>query len=577
MSEDNRLWHEMVSYAIEIQQKYYELLSDWTKYETQDYDILKQNIGYALFGPPTELCKVDNKENNTNDFSSVVSYVSENAEQLTKVNEGVHYNKNAMEIISLIFDQIMEYGKQSDGSIFVGVIYNIIFNVPTKKTKESNKDNVDIDTEEIMKEIQAVPIFKIKNYCLKSSSENIEYIDNNGRVYIDWINYKTCNTLPACVMVIPYEGFYQPNPELEITEICSKVWVEVCFSPASSLSAQVVNTADYASSILNVGGLGITLASMFTPIGPAVALAGVATTGVTSAWSFGRFVYQLYDRRWHRESVSLSNSNALSAWLGIAGCTAGLAVSGGKLLLLRAAQAGRDIGLAARAVYNTTVVCKMSINLIGIGYNGYNIVDKYQRKNRVNLKDIFFFTTHVMFFGNIILDIKFAYDVINSSRGNVMKDYEATLRSKRHRKAYNRIKRNATSDAKIVRYIRKVQTRRELLSSANSSQPSGSKPNSGQPSDGQPNGDQPSGKQPNTSQPSSKQPNGEQLNGSQPSGKQPNGEQPNSSQPSSDQSSGKQPNSSQPSSDQSSGKQPNTSQPSEEEELKMTYHLLEVE
>ncbi|XP_014613408.1 PREDICTED: uncharacterized protein LOC106791912, partial [Polistes canadensis] len=490
MSEDNRLWHEMVSYAIEIQQQYYELLSDWTKYEMQDYDILKQNIGYALFGPPTEPCQVDNMENNTIDSSSVVSYVLKNAEELTKVNEGIHYKKDAMRLISLIFDQIIEYGKQSDESIFCGIIYNIIFNVPKEKREVSNQENADIDTEKIMKEIQAVPIFKIKNYCTTSSTENIEYIDNNGRVYKDWINYKTNNTLPACVMVLPNEGFYQPNPEFSITEICSTVWVEVCFSPASSLSAQLVSGADTASTILNVGGLGIALASLVTPIGPVVALAGIATTGVSSAWTFGRSIYQLYDRSSHRESVSLSNRNALSAWLGIAGCTMGIAMSGGSIFLSRAAQAGRDIGLVARTAYNTTVICNMSINLVGLGYNGFNIVEKYQNENRIDWSDVFFFTTHAMFFGNTILGMQFAHDVINTSQGNVMRDYEATLRSKRHRKAYNRIKRNATSDAEVVRYVRKVQTRTELLSSANSNQPNGSKSNGKQPSGKQPNGSQ---------------------------------------------------------------------------------------
>ncbi|XP_043493321.1 uncharacterized protein LOC122518442 [Polistes fuscatus] len=570
MSEDNRLWHEMVSYAIEIQQQYYELLSDWTKYEMQDYDILKQNIGYALFGPPTESCQVDNVENKEIDSSSVVSYVLENAGQLTKVNEGVRYKKDAMKLISLIFDQIITYGKQSDESIFCGIIYNIIFNVPTKKKEVNNKENVDIDTEEIMKDIQAVPIFKIKNYCKTSSTENIEYIDNNGRVYEDWISYKTNNTLPDCVMVLPNGGLYQPNPEFEITEICSTVWVEVCYSPASSLSAKLVSGADTASTVLNVGGLGIALASLVTPIGPVVALAGIATTGVSSAWTFGRSIYQLYDRSSHRES--LSDRNALSAWLGIAGCTMGIAMSGGSIFLSKAAQAGQDIGLVARTAYNATVICNMSINLVGLGYNGFNIVEKYQNENRIDWSDVFFFTTHAMFFGNTVLGMQFAHDVINTSRGNVMRDYEATLRSKRHRKAYNRIKRNATSDAEVVRYVRKVQTRTELLSSANSNKPNGSKsnaskPSSSQPSDSKssgnkPNSSQPSGDQPNGSQPSNKQPSGKQSNGSQPSGKQPSGKQLNGSQPSDKQLSGKQPNDSQPSAKQPNGSQPSGKQPS---------------
>ncbi|KAI4498881.1 hypothetical protein M0802_006056 [Mischocyttarus mexicanus] len=507
MSENNRLWHEMVSCAIEIQQQYYELLPDWTIYGRQDYDILQQNIGYALFGPPTESRNVDNTENNTNSSNLVVSYISENADQLTNINEGIRYNETAMKIITVIYNQIIEYGKQLDGSISCGIIYNIIFDIPAKK-------NVDIDKNDIMREIQAVPIFKIKNCSPKSSSENIQYIDNNGRVYENWINYKTNNTLPACIMVIPNGGFYQPNQEFPITEISSTVWVEVCPSPASSLSAQFVTGVDTASTVLNVGGLGIAVASMLTPIGPAVALAGLATTGVSSAWTFGRSIYHLYDRHSHRESVSPTNRSALSAWLGIAGCTMGLATSGGNILLSRAATVGQEIGLGARIVYNTTVIGNMSINLIGLGYSGYNIVENYQNGNSINLSDVFFFTTHAMFFGNAILATQFAHDVINISRGNVMSDFEATLRNRRHRRAYNRVRRNATSDAEIVRYVRRVQTRRELLSTTSSNQQGSSNLNNIQRNGSRSSANQSSGSQPNGSRSSGSQPNSSQSSGS---------------------------------------------------------------
>lgn len=38
----------MIRIAKAIQQEFYELLPDWNKYEAEDFDILRQYIGYAL-------------------------------------------------------------------------------------------------------------------------------------------------------------------------------------------------------------------------------------------------------------------------------------------------------------------------------------------------------------------------------------------------------------------------------------------------------------------------------------------------------------------------------------------------
>lgn len=214
----------------DIQQEYYELLPDWNKYEEEDLNLLSRYIGCAL-----------------GDFNN------ENHER---------------EMVSLIYDQIMHFGKESDGSIYCGVIYNIIHEIPKKDENISDKN------------IISVPIFKIRNHSKASSYDDsadtydIQYIDNNGRLYRDWNDYLTCNKLFDCIMVVPKNGYYEADDKFPITEESSKVLVAVHLSPACSKSAEIMNYVDKTFTCLNIGALGISVISLFTPLGPAFLLAG---------------------------------------------------------------------------------------------------------------------------------------------------------------------------------------------------------------------------------------------------------------------------------------------------------------
>lgn len=213
-----------------IQQEYYELLPDWNKYQEEDFNLLRQYIGCAL-----------------GDFNDT--------------NHG-------REMVSLIYDQIMNYGKESDGSIFCGVIYNIIHEIP-KKDETINDRN-----------IMCVPIFKIRNHSKASSYDdsvvtyNIQYIDNNGRLYVDWNDYLMCNKLFECIMVVPKNGYYEADDKFPITEESSEVLVAVHWSPACSKSAEIMNYIDKIFGCLNIGALGISVLSMVIPLGSVVLLAG---------------------------------------------------------------------------------------------------------------------------------------------------------------------------------------------------------------------------------------------------------------------------------------------------------------
>lgn len=433
----NTEFETCLSQSKEMQQEYYELLPDWIIYEKKDYELLKMNVGYALFGSP----RSDSEEDDKNKMYTFDEKLE------------IHFSKEAINAMKVILKRIYDYGTMTDGSIYCGVIYNITF--------DKTEHNI-------------YPIFKIKNnskaplYKFKDSqtvsSNNVWYIDHNGRIYKNWNDYKNSNTLPPCVMVIPKDGKYQADPTSSITEISSTVWLEIIPSSACSLNSQICNKMDKASSALALGSAGISLVSLAIPVTAPIAIAGLASTAISSFWCAGRSICELNDRYSHEESIRPTNRTAFRAWLGIAGSTMGLLASSGTMLLSKSVRSGANIGRSARVIYNTTVIGNISVNFVGLGYNGYSLWEKYKTQEHIDASDAFYFFTHVLFFGSAVINVQFASEIIADTQGQIMKDYEATLRSKRHRKAYNRVKRNASETSEIVRHIKKVTSRRELLS-----------------------------------------------------------------------------------------------------------------
>lgn len=260
------------------QQEYYELLAEWTLYEEDKYKYLRQNIGFAIYGPASEDKTADvvlYKDKITNNYDLVETF---------------YYSKKAKSTIDIIYNKILEFGeenikagtekKSNTKGVYYGVIFNVIFrpknnsvNVPTSKKESNSKEASTSKGKSTSKEeneinICLTPIFKIK--CSQCKEQQIWYIDMNGRVYKSWTDYKENNTLPPCTMVLPKDGFYQPDTTYEITEKYSTVWLEIVDSPACNPINTFLNVADTASSVISVAGVALGVASLFTPVGPVV-------------------------------------------------------------------------------------------------------------------------------------------------------------------------------------------------------------------------------------------------------------------------------------------------------------------
>jgi len=301
----------MKTFAIEYQQCLYEQLPDCTIYKSDEHIYLKQNIGYAIYGPPESTKDASAIENSS-------CYCKTENLNNTDVADIVGYNEEAQKIIDKIYDKICTYTVKIDDSqpIYFGIIYNIIFrpkqNIKSKKkeVKKETKTKIEEESKENEKEpkknekepkenekeslaVSFIPIFKIRKSIQKKSEtkksakeentsiaeiEEIQYetwyIDVTGRIYKSWTNYIEKNNLPECTMVLPKNGLYQSDPIYSPTEDYSTVWLEILDSYACTWTAKLCNGMDVVSTVVGFGTVGLTVASVFTPLAPVVVASG---------------------------------------------------------------------------------------------------------------------------------------------------------------------------------------------------------------------------------------------------------------------------------------------------------------
>ncbi|XP_012347276.1 uncharacterized protein LOC100864565 [Apis florea] len=463
MSISDNDWDEMLKIAKLQQQEFYELLPEWTKYTIDECKYLRQNIGYALFGPPSE------NEENKNVY--IEDKKIEENRQIKDITETLCYKANAEQIINIVYEQVYTHGKGciDANSIYYGVIYNISFRTKNNVTEVSNSKEEKVTDSEIEDKIQiySTPIFKIRYLDKTLKEEQTWYIDRNGRVYKTWIDYIKNNTLPQCTMVLPKDGFYHPDPNYEITEQYSTVWLEILDSPACSIQATILKHGDIASTVAGICGVTLGIASIFTPIGPVVMGATIASS-ISGVWATGRSVQNLMDRNSHKQSIGLTNKDSFCSWLSIIGSAVGLISNSGNIILTKLVKNGNDISNVAKVAYNTLVLSNLGINGFGIGYQAYCMYQKYQEEDQIHMLDVISLSAHILFFGNAVINLQFAEDLIRSTQGKILDEYRSTLRSKHLRRQFNRTKRNAAANntdiisenAEVIRYInRKIDLR----------------------------------------------------------------------------------------------------------------------
>lgn len=160
------------------------------------------------------------------------------------------------------------------------------------------------------------PLFRIRR-CITENKNSADccafFVDLNGRVYENFNAFKLNNRYPAGTIVGPRNGIYN-GTEDETGNI--NVNLEMFMN-----HTKVTSYIDTGSSIAGLATVGITAASLVPAITVApIVMIGSAIVGIScAAYSGVRSVYHLWDRTKHRQSNSITESEARQAYFTITG------------------------------------------------------------------------------------------------------------------------------------------------------------------------------------------------------------------------------------------------------------------
>ena len=195
--------------------------------------------------------------------------------------------------------------------------------------------------------------------------------------------------------------------------------------------------------------------------------------GVSSLWTIGKSSHELVDRSKHDQSISPINKDGFTCWLGIVGSGLAVASTGGSFLLSRAVKNGTTITKFAQRAHDTVQISTLVVSGCGTGLSAYNIFDNYKESKTVSYQDILNLTANLLLLGNSVISLKLSKTIIENQQTSIIKDYEASLRSNRHRKEFQKMIRNTKTtisnptelNQQIIRGINQINNKDEFFAS----------------------------------------------------------------------------------------------------------------
>ena len=141
----------------------------------------------------------------------------------------------------------------------------------------------------------------------------------------------------------------------------------------------------------------------------------------------------------HKQSISPINKNAFPAWLEIGSTALSLGANGGTMILSKALTKGSTVGVVAKTAYNSVILSNLTLNSVGIVYQGYCLIEKYRTERNVDFLDIVIFASHVLFFGNALLNAKLAGELIETSKGSILEKFKDALKVDRLKEQFDKM------------------------------------------------------------------------------------------------------------------------------------------
>uniref|UniRef100_A0A7E4UY82 DUF4781 domain-containing protein n=1 Tax=Panagrellus redivivus TaxID=6233 RepID=A0A7E4UY82_PANRE len=351
---------------------------------------------------------------------------------------------------------------------------------PLEDSKKKKKKDDKEDTDEVP-EVLPVPLFRIgRSAKSEKDSETVTFVDFEGRVYPSWERYLKYNRLPAGAYCCPHDGFYSmreaSDADEKFADPADALRLDHGFTPASHSLYKFIEIGDKLSIVSSVGSLAVTGGAIGIGLATSITVAPIVFTGtaiaggITALYSAVRGAGRLADRGIHKQSISIMETEARSAWITIASTAAAGASLGATTLLASSAANASDISNSAILTTNFFNGTNIAVSFAGLINNGHLVIMEYISKDKKpSTFEIMNLTLSVLLFTHSVVNFKTANTIIEEASSARVSQIEQSLDTKKSQKGYERILQNldepniVTRNKRIIRTVKNVDNTRDFF------------------------------------------------------------------------------------------------------------------
>lgn len=280
-----------------------------------------------------------------------------------------------------------------------------------------------VEAKILSKRFRVHPVFRVQRCTMQLPGENganccAAFIDEFGRVYTNWTEFRTNNVYDDGLVVAPMNGIYNASPE-------NKVKLEFF-----ERKAGITKSLDRSSMVIGLTSAGIA-ALTFIPaltIAPVVAV-GAATAGLSCAVYTGiRGIYNLYDRKKHKQTIKFSNSEARSSWINLAAGVFSTSAVGATQLLVKAGHSSVGMTTIIRSTAHALSASAFGLHTTGCLEDIYLMISKMHQFEKLSSLEMTHLSALLYLLTHSVKNQQTAEKILSLSQASELLDLKKILR-----------------------------------------------------------------------------------------------------------------------------------------------------
>lgn len=263
-----------------------------------------------------------------------------------------------------------------------------------------------------------------------------KFIDNVGRVYREFDDWKENNVLPPGKVCYPMNGHLQRNAKGYVQTRCKS-------TPYGSHQSKAIKTADISTGVLGIVGA---VGTVFLTGGAALPF---VVAGIGSAiYTTGRSVYHLMDRGSHGQSLSPFESHeTFSLWLGIGANVISFGAMGATIRLSTLAFQGKNISQGLRVFVNIINGTSLGVNSVAVANSLAYMAIHFEEMTPL---DVLMQVASVAFWAKSVFSYKPAAKIVKEIHNQVLNGYSTALGHAQD--DFNHFRAKFNNDKQLVKF-----------------------------------------------------------------------------------------------------------------------------